>query len=173
MEIATLGGGCFWCTEGIFKEIKGVTDVTSGYAGGSMPNPNYEDVSSGETNHAEVIQIKFNPQVINYKDILYIFFKTHDPTTMNRQGNDSGTQYRSVIFYHTDEQKNVAAELKKELQKDYDNPIITQIVPLDKFYSAEGYHQDYFEKNPDKPYCMLIIDPKIQKLRRDFKEFLK
>lgn len=173
METATLGGGCFWCTEGIFKEIKGVVDVTSGYAGGSMPNPNYEDVSSGETNHAEVIQIKFDPKIIDYKDILYIFFKTHDPTTMNRQGNDSGTQYRSVIFYHTDEQKNIATKLKKELQKDYNDPIITQVVPLDNFYPAEGYHQDYFEKNPDKPYCMLIIDPKIQKLRRDFKEYLK
>ncbi len=173
MEIATLAGGCFWCTEGIFNQIKGVEKVVSGYSGGTMENPNYEKVSAGITNHAEAIQVTFDPKIISYKDILYIFFKTHDPTTMNRQGNDAGTQYRSVVFFHDEDQKKIAEELKKDLQKDYKDKIVTEVVPFEKFYVAEGYHQDYFAKNPDKPYCTLVIDPKIQKLKKDFKQFLK
>lgn len=173
MVKATLAGGCFWCTEGIFKEINGVIDVTSGYSGGSMENPSYEDVSSGVSHHAEAIQVTFDPNIVNFREILYIFFKTHDPTTMNKQGNDVGTQYRSAIFYHDNEQKKIAEELKKELQKDYTNPIVTEILPFEKFYKAEDYHQDYYEKNPSQPYCMLVIDPKIQKLRKNFKKYLK
>lgn len=173
METATLAGGCFWCTEGIFKQIKGVKEVTSGYSGGNMDNPDYEQVSSGVTNHAESIQIKFDPKVIRFKDILYIFFKSHDPTTMNRQGHDVGSQYRSAIFYYDEKQKKEAETALADAQKDYDGKIVTQILPFKSFFEAEDYHQDYFEKNPEKPYCKLVIDPKIQKLKRDFKKYLK
>ncbi len=173
MQKATLGGGCFWCTEGIFNQIKGIEKVVSGYSGGKMENPKYEQVSSGTTNHAEAIQITYDPKIINYKDILYIFFKTHDPTTMNKQGYDEGTQYRSVIFYHDEVQQQVATDLKSNLQKEYNNQIVTEIVPFENFYEAESYHQNYYANNKDKPYCTLVIDPKIQKLKKDFKKYLK
>ena len=171
--IATLAGGCFWCTQGIFKQIKGIKDVVSGYSGGNMENPSYEKVASGITNHTETIQVTFDPKVISYKDILYIFFKTHDPTTVNRQGHDVGTQYRSVIFYHSDEQKKEAMNVKESLREDFSAPIVTEVLPFEKFYKAEDHHQDYYEKNPEKPYCKLVIDPKIQKLKHDFKKYLK
>ena len=173
IEKIVLGGGCFWCTEGIFKEIRGVKSVTSGYAGGQIDKPNYEQVASGITNHAEVIQVKFDPKEVSYKDILYIFFRTHDPTTMNRQGYDAGTQYRSVIFYADKTQEKVAQDALEDAQKEYKDKIVTEILPLENFYTAEDYHQDYYEKNPNKPYCTLVIDPKIQKLRKNFKQYLK
>ena len=173
MEKATFAGGCFWCTEGIFKMIKGIKEVTSGYSGGNMDNPTYEQVASNITNHTESIQIKFDPKTINYKDLLYIFFRTHDPTTLNRQGADVGSQYRSVIFYADEAERKTAQNALNEAQKEYDRPIVTEIVPLENFYEAEGYHQDYYKKNPNKPYCKLVIDPKIQKLRKNFKEYLK
>ena len=173
METATFGGGCFWCTEGIFNEIKGVTEVTSGYSGGNMENPSYDDVSSGTTKHAEAIQVKFDPKIISYHDILYIFFKTHDPTTIDKQGHDTGSQYRSIVFYHDEIQKKEVENIITELQKDYISPIVTQIITFDSFYKAEDYHQNYYAKNPEKPYCMLIIDPKIKKLKKDFKAFVK
>ena len=173
METATLGGGCFWCTEGIFNQIKGVTKVTSGYSGGIMENPTSMQVYSGKTGHAECIQVRFDPNIINYKDILYIFFKTHDPTSLNKQGYDVGDEYRSVIFYHSAGQNEIAETLKSNLQKDYPNPIVTEIVPFENFYTAEDYHQNFYTKNPNKAYCVLVIDPKIQKLKKDFKQYLK
>lgn len=163
---ATLGMGCFWCTEAVFQQLKGVTKVTSGYSGGDMDNPSYDDVSSGSSGHAEVTQIEFNPGEISYKDLLYVFFHIHNPTTMNRQGADVGTQYRSVIFYHDDEQKKVAEEALIEAQKDYDEKIVTEIVPFQSFYPAEKYHQNYYKNNQDFPYCQIVIDPKIQKLKK-------
>lgn len=169
---ATLAGGCFWCTEAIFLRVKGVEKVVSGYSGGHMDNPSYEKVSSGATGHTEAIQIIFNPKIISYEDLLYIFFRTHDPTTMNRQGADVGTQYRSVIFYNNDNQKNQAEKAKDEAQKIYEDPIVTEIVPYKSFYKAEDYHQNYYANNPQKTYCKLIIDPKIIKLQRDIKKYL-
>lgn len=175
MEVATLAGGCFWCTEAIFKRLKGVESVVSGYSGGTMTNPNYDKVSMGTTGHAEAIQITFNPEVISYKTLLDVFWKLHDPTTLNRQGADVGTQYRSVIFYHTDEQKKTAEESKEQVEKSnvYHNNIVTQIVPFEAFYQAEDYHQDYYDSNTSNPYCRIVIDPKITKLYKDFKPFLK
>jgi peptide-methionine (S)-S-oxide reductase len=173
METATLAGGCFWCTEGVFQKIKGVKKIISGYAGGYIEKPSYEQVSSGITNHAESIQIVFDPEVISYKDILYIFFRIHDPTTPNRQGYDVGSQYRSVIFYHNEKQKKEVATAMADAQKEYDRPLVTQVVPFKNFYKAENYHQSYYKKNPNKPYCKLVIDPKIRKLRRDFSKYLK
>lgn len=173
MEKATLAGGCFWCTEGIFKKIKGVIEVASGYSGGKTKNPNYEEVSTGETNHAEAVQLTFDPKIISYKDILYIFFKTHDPTTKDKQGADVGSQYRSVIFYHNEGQRKIAEETKKGLQSEFPKEIVTEIAPYVTFYQAENYHQDFYEKNPNQMYCRLVIDPKIQKLRKDFKDYLK
>ncbi len=173
METATLGGGCFWCTEAIFQRLKGVSSVVSGYSGGDMDKPNYDQVSSGKTGHAEVIQINFDPKLISYSDILEVFFKTHDPTTMNQQGADIGTQYRSVIFYHDDKQKSQAEELIKKLATNYSQPIVTQLKPFTNFYQAENYHQDYYNLNHDKPYCQLVIDPKIQKLYKEFKDKVK
>jgi len=166
MEIATFANGCFWCTEAIFKRLKGVVSVKPGYSGGSTINPTYEEVSTGTTNHAESIQIEFDPKIISYKTILEIFWYTHDPTTLNRQGNDEGTQYRSAIFYHSEEQRKTAENLKQELedQKIYENPIVTQIVKFEKFYEAENYHKDFYDKNRDYPYCKFIIDPKVKKL---------
>lgn len=161
-EIATLGGGCFWCTETIFKRLKGVSSVISGYAGGKMDNPSYDKVSMGTTGHAESIQIEFNPSIISYEKILQVFFATHDPTTLNRQGGDEGTQYRSIIFYHNDKQKEIAEKSKKP-------SFVTQIVPFEKFYKAEDYHQNYYEKNKSYPYCQIVINPKIQKLLEEFK----
>ena len=173
MEKGTLAGGCFWCTEALFKSLKGVTSIKPGYSGGEKANPTYEEVSSGETGHAESIQIEFDPKIISFKDILYIFMKTHDPTTLNRQGADMGTQYRSVIFYHDEKQKQVAEELVSELQKDYKDPIVTEITEFKNFYEAEDYHKNYYENHQNAPYCRLVIDPKLEKLKKNFSKFLK
>lgn len=175
LEKATLGGGCFWCVEAIYLDVEGVTEVVSGYAGGKRPNPTYKEVCTGTTNHAEVIQITFNPDVISYQDILYIFWRIHDPTTLNRQGADVGTQYRSVIFYHTDEQKTIAETSKQEAEASglWARPIVTEISPLPTFYRAEEYHQNYYKRNRFQPYCMMVIDPKVRKFRKSFKQKLK
>jgi len=175
METATLAGGCFWCTEAIFKRLKGVNSVVSGYSGGTKENPTYEEVCSGTTGHAEAIQIVFNPKVLPFEDLLYVFFKLHNPTTLNQQGNDMGTQYRSAIFYQNDKQKEIALKIKDEFEKMgyYEDRIVTEITPFDKFYEAEGYHRNYYERNTNAPYCKFVIDPKIQKLYKDFKEKVK
>ncbi|HRN96087.1 MAG TPA: peptide-methionine (S)-S-oxide reductase MsrA [Candidatus Levybacteria bacterium] len=175
METATLANGCFWCTETIFKRLKGVHKVTSGYTGGARKNPSYEQVSTGATGHAEAIQIEFDPSIIPFATLLDIFFHTHNPTTLNRQGNDIGTQYRSAIFYHDDEQKRIAQEKITELEiaQTFKDPIVTQIEPLEIFYPAEDYHKDYYEKNKDKPYCTFVINPKIAKLLEKYSEKVK
>ncbi|MEW6655032.1 MAG: peptide-methionine (S)-S-oxide reductase MsrA [Bacteroidota bacterium] len=172
---ATFGSGCFWCTEAIFARLKGVAKVESGYSGGTVPNPTYDAVSTGKTGHAECTQIYFDPSVISYIQLLEVFFKTHDPTTLNRQGADIGTQYRSVIFYHNDEQMQLAERAKKDLNdaKIWDNPIVTEISELHKFYKAEDYHQDYYENNTNQGYCAFVIAPKIEKFEKVFKDFLK
>ena len=174
-EIATLGGGCFWCVEAVYLEAAGVTSVMSGYMGGAKPNPTYEQVCGGNTGHVEVVQLKFDPTVITYRDVLEIFFATHDPTTLNRQGNDAGTQYRSVIFYHSPEQKATAEEVIRELtaEKAFPNPIVTAVEPATEFYPAEDYHQQYFENHPNQPYCAFVVSPKVQKFRKKFAERLK
>ncbi|MGV8058143.1 MAG: peptide-methionine (S)-S-oxide reductase MsrA [Smithellaceae bacterium] len=174
-EDVTLGGGCFWCTEAIFKEIKGVEKVESGYAGGSKANPTYEDVCSGKTGHAEVVQITFNPDIISLAKILQIFFATHDPTTLNRQGADIGTQYRSVIFYRNNQQKIVIDKVISELKelKAYKKPIVTEVVPFESFFRAEDYHQNYFQRNPEQGYCRIIINPKLEKFRKVFRDNLQ
>lgn len=174
-ETATFGNGCFWCSEALFTRLKGVTKVTSGYAGGSVKNPSYEAVCTGRTGHAEVVQVTFNPKVISYTELLEVFWKTHDPTTLNRQGNDVGTQYRSVIFYHNPQQKAIAEKYKAELnaKKVYPNPIVTEITPYNNFYVAEDYHQQYFKLNGNQPYCKLVIQPKVDKLEKVFKDKLK
>ena len=163
-ERATLGGGCFWCIEAVYKRMDGVISVTSGYAGGSRPNPTYEQVCTGATGHAEVVQVEYDPARLSYEDILSVFWKAHDPTTLNRQGHDVGTQYRSVILYHDEEQRKIAEESKREAGTNFSDPIVTEIAPLDMFYPAEDYHQDYFEKNPAAGYCRVIIKPKLKKL---------
>lgn len=175
METATFGGGCFWCTEAIFRQLNGVESVESGYCGGETKNPTYRDVCTGETGHAEVIQLRFNPAVISYRELLEVFWSTHDPTTLDRQGADVGTQYRSVIFYHSEEQKKLAEKLKQELNDDlvFGKPVVTEIVPFTVFYKAEDYHQEYFENNAAKPYCQLVIIPKLNKFREIFKDRLK
>ncbi len=175
LQTATLAGGCFWCLEAVFDEIKGVHGVESGYAGGQMPNPSYSAVCNGNTGHAEVVQVHFDPNILSYRDLLNVFFAIHDPTSLNRQGADVGTQYRSAIFHHDDEQKRVAEELIKELnaQKVWDNPIVTQVEKLDKFYMAEDYHQEYFARNPYQPYCQAVVAPKVSKFRKHFLEMLK
>lgn len=175
LETATLGGGCFWCTEAIYKELKGVVDVEPGYSGGHVKNPSYEEVCTGNTGHAEVVQITFDPEIASFSDILEVFFETHDPTTLNRQGNDIGTQYRSVIFYHSENQKETAEKVIKlfDEEKVYNKPIVTEITPFTAFYPAEKYHEDYFEKNPDQPYCQFVIVPKLEKFRKIFKDKLK
>lgn len=175
MEVATLGGGCFWCTEAIFSQLKGVEKVESGYSGGKLENPTYEQVSTGTTGHAEAVQITFDPNVISYKEILQIFFSTHDPTTLNRQGPDVGTQYRSAIFYHNDQQKAIAQQVIKEItqEKLFDSPIVTQLEPFKAFYEAEDYHKDYFKRHSEQPYCSLIIAPKLAKLRELYMSKLK
>lgn len=172
MELATCAGGCFWCTEAIFKRLKGVESVISGYTGGDMQNPSYDQVCSGRTGHAEAIQIDFDPKIIPYEKLLEVFFATHDPTTLNRQGNDSGTQYRSAIFYHSVKQKEAAEKLKEKLQKSgrYTDKIVTEIVPFTNFYKAEEYHQDYYDRNTSYPYCQFIIDPKIKKLLKEYSQ---
>ncbi|CAN5205042.1 peptide-methionine (S)-S-oxide reductase MsrA [soil metagenome] len=175
LETATLGAGCFWCVEPIFDDLRGVEAVVSGYSGGHAENPTYQQVCSETTGHAEVIQVKFNPEEISFKEILQIFFSVHDPTTLNRQGNDVGTSYRSAIFYHSDEQKRVADEVIKEVTEEgiYDNPIVTQVAPFDKFYVAENYHQEYFANNPNQPYCAAVVAPKVAKFRKKFVDRLK
>lgn len=167
-ETATLGGGCFWCLEAIFEDLRGVENVRSGYAGGSMPDPSYHDVCTGTTGHAEVVQITYNPGIISFRELLEIFFTIHDPTTLNRQGPDVGTQYRSVIFYHTPEQKALANDVIAELESEkvWGAPIVTEITPFTAFYPAEEYHQKYFKRNPDQPYCRIVIAPKVVKFRK-------
>jgi len=174
-ETITLAGGCFWCLEAVFDEMKGVLSVDSGYSNGHVANPSYRAVCSGSTGHAEVVQIKFDPSVIQFKDVLNVFFAIHDPTTLNRQGADTGTQYRSGIYYHTDEQKEIAEALIKDLneQKIWDNPIVTEVEPIKDFYMAEDYHQEYFAKNPYQPYCMAVIAPKVSKFRKHYLDLLK
>jgi peptide-methionine (S)-S-oxide reductase len=174
-EIATFAAGCFWCTEAIFKRLKGVTAVASGYAGGAMENPSYENVSTGSTGHAEAIQITFTPTVISYAKLLEVFFATHDPTTKNQQGADIGTQYRSVIFYHSEDQKDKAEQMIRQLEKEhtYKQPIVTEVVPYSDFFSAEEYHQDFYEKNQLYPYCTVVINPKLKKLMEEFRSDVK
>jgi peptide-methionine (S)-S-oxide reductase len=174
-QVATLAGGCFWCLEAVFVELRGVDRVVSGYAGGTVSRPTYEQVCSGRTGHAEVVQITFDPAVISFRDLLDIFFTIHDPTTPNRQGNDVGTQYRSAIFYHTPEQKQGAEEHINDLtaRKVWDAPIVTEVSPFTAFYEAENYHQNYFRDNGDQPYCRAIVAPKVAKLRKHFFEKLK
>lgn len=175
MHKATFGSGCFWCTEAIFERVKGVTEVVSGYAGGHIENPSYEEVCNGNTGHAECTQISYNPDIISFDELLEIFWKTHDPTTLNRQGNDVGTQYRSVIFYHSDEQKQKAEFYKRKLEEEkiWKDPIVTEIAPLTKFYKAEKYHQDYYQNNPYQGYCAFVITPKVEKFEKVFKDKLK
>jgi len=174
-EEITFGGGCFWCTEAIFQEVRGVQKVESGYAGGSVINPTYEDVCSGRTGHAEVVRIVFNPEIISLEKIIQIFFATHDPTTLNRQGADIGTQYRSVIFYRNLQQKAVIEKVIGQLKKlkAYSQPIVTEVVPWESFYRAEDYHQNYFQRNPEQSYCRIIINPKLEKFRKVFRDNLK
>ena len=173
-ETATLGGGCFWCLEAVYQELRGVEKVESGYSGGEVPNPTYRQVCSETTGHAEVVQVTFDPEVVSYRDILEVYFTIHDPTTLNRQGADMGTQYRSVIFYHDDEQRRVAQEVISDLEEGiWNNPIVTEVTPFDEFYIAEDYHQDYFRNNGFQPYCQVIIAPKVAKFRKEHLERLK
>lgn len=174
-DTATFGGGCFWCTEAIFLQLKGVQSVVSGYEGGKMPNPTYKDVCTGTTGHAEVIRITYDPATVSYADLLEIFFKTHDPTTLNRQGNDIGTQYRSVVFYHNEAQKELTQKAIQALnaEKVYDNPIVTTLEPAATFYAAEDYHQNYYNNNPNQGYCAAVIQPKVEKFKKVFQEKLK
>jgi peptide-methionine (S)-S-oxide reductase len=175
METATLGAGCFWCVEAIYDELEGVKSVVSGYSGGSLKNPTYRKVSSGLTGYAEVCQIVFDPEIISFEEILEVFWEVHDPTSLNRQGADTGTQYRSVIFYHSEAQKSMAEKSKKELNlsETYKDAIVTQIAPFKSFYEAEDYHQNYFINNPNQPYCSVVIGPKVKKFRKKFKDKLE
>lgn len=175
MENATFSAGCFWCTEAIFKRLKGVISVKPGYSGGEVNNPNYESVSTGKTGYAESIQIEFDPSLIPYSKLLEVFWRTHDPTTKNRQGNDIGSQYRSIIFYHNNQQEDEAERSKKEIEnmKLYRDKIVTEILPYSNFYPAEEYHQEYYDKNRELPYCTFVIDPKIEKLIKEFGKDLK
>jgi peptide-methionine (S)-S-oxide reductase len=166
LETATLGGGCFWCTEAVYQMLPGVKSVTSGYAGGTKENPTYKEVCAGNTGHAEVVQVKYDPAVLSYEKLLQAFWDVHDPTTLNRQGPDSGTQYRSIILYTSEPQKAAAEKSKAEAQKHFRQPIVTEIVPLKKFYPAEDYHQDYYRDNPNQPYCRMIIRPKVEKFEK-------
>jgi peptide-methionine (S)-S-oxide reductase len=169
-ELATFGGGCFWCVEAIFQKVPGVKSVTSGYAGGHVENPTYQQVCAGNTGHAEVTQVEFDPGVISFENLLGYFWDAHDPTTLNRQGADEGTQYRSIILYRDEAQKAAAEKSKAEAQKNFSRPIVTEIVPLRKFYPAEGYHQNYFNANPSQPYCAAVIRPKVQKFEKKLKD---
>lgn len=175
LDTATFGAGCFWCVEAVFQRLKGVYSIESGYAGGHVKKPTYEQVCSGTTGHAEVAQITFAPSVISYEELLDVFWRTHDPTTLNRQGNDAGTQYRSVIFYHSDTQKSIAEKSKKEIEASglWKDPIVTEISPLMAFYKAENYHQNYYNTHPYQPYCTFVIDPKIKKFKQLFKDRVK
>lgn len=170
LQTATFAGGCFWCTEAIFKRLKGVTEVVSGYAGGKRENPSYEQVSTGATGHAEAVQVTFDPSIISFDNLLEVFWATHDPTTLNQQGNDVGTQYRSAILYRNDEQKQLALASKEKIEKEgmYTNPIVTEILPFEHFYTAEEYHQNYYDSNQTAPYCSYVIAPKIKKLLEKF-----
>ena len=175
LETATLAAGCFWCVEAVFDDLQGVEDVVSGYSGGHKDNPTYQEVCSETTGHAEVAQIRFDPEVLFYADLLRVFFSVHDPTTLNRQGNDIGTSYRSAIFYHSPEQKATAEEIIKEITAEgiYDNPIVTEVSAFDKFWPAENYHQEYFANNPNQPYCAAVVAPKVAKFRKKFADRLK
>jgi len=175
LELATFGAGCFWCVEAIFQRVEGVEKVVSGYAGGHVKNPGYKEVCQGTTGHAEVCQLSYDPKVVSFEELLEVFWGTHDPTTLNRQGNDVGTQYRSAVFYHTPEQKELAEKLKKKLDdaKKYSNPIVTEIVPYVKMYAAENYHQNYFNENGNQPYCSYVVQPKLEKFQKVFNEKLK
>jgi peptide-methionine (S)-S-oxide reductase len=172
-ETITLAGGCFWCTEAVFTELKGVSKVTPGYSGGKKENPSYKEVTTGETGHAESVQIEFNPDVLSLHDLLYVFFKLHDPTTLNRQGADTGTQYRSAVFYESEKQKQEAEKIMLELKDTFKDPIVTEVTKFKNFYPADPSHKDYYFKNRLSPYCILVIDPKIQKLKKEFKTLLK
>lgn len=174
-KVATLAGGCFWCLEAVYDELQGVKRVVSGYAGGDVPNPTYEQVCTGNTGHAEVVQIEYDPDVTSYRDLLEVFFTIHDPTQLNRQGADVGTQYRSAIFYHNEEQRQAAEEIIAELEAEevYSKPIVTEVSPLGTFYPAEDYHQDYYVNNPTQPYCMVVVAPKLAKFRKKFAEMRK
>ena len=173
LETATFGGGCFWCTEAIFQQLQGVEQVVSGYSGGQMLNPDYRSVCTGSTGHAEVIQIQFDPRQISYRDLVSIHLATHDPTTLNRQGADRGTQYRSVIFTHSPEQQAHAQQVIQEIQANFDEPIVTQVLPAETFYAAEDYHQNYYQSNPSAGYCQAVINPKLSKARALFRDNLK
>ncbi len=174
-EIITLAGGCFWCVEAVFVEMIGVEKAVSGYMGGQIDNPTYEQICTGQTGHAEVIQISYDPAQTSLEQILAVFFTVHDPTTLNRQGNDVGTQYRSAIFYHNEEQKEIAAKVMQEVtaEKLWPNPLVTELTPVSTFYPAEGYHQDYYAQNPYQPYCMVVISPKVKKFRQKFADLQK
>jgi peptide-methionine (S)-S-oxide reductase len=175
LEVATFGGGCFWCLEPIFDNLRGVVSAESGYSGGHLPNPTYEQVCSGKTGHAEVVQVTFDPSQISYRDLLKVFFSIHDPTTLNRQGADVGTQYRSIVLYHTPEQREAAEQVMRELEREgiWSDPIVTQLVPFDTFYRAEDYHQEYFANNPSQGYCSVVIAPKVSKFRKQYQTMLK
>lgn len=174
LEITTLGGGCFWCTEAVFDRVKGVEEVISGYSGGNVPGtPTYREVSIGLTGHAEVIQVSFDPEIISFEDVLEIFMTTHDPTTLNRQGADVGSQYRSVIFYHNETQKQIAEKVLKEMESYFDDPIVTELSPLDQFFPAEVEHRDFYDRNPEYGYCTAVISPKIAKLKQLHEKHLK
>lgn len=175
LETATLGAGCFWCVEAVYDDLEGVADVVSGYSGGHKENPTYQEVCSETTGHAEVVQIKFDPKVLSYADLLRVFFAIHDPTTLNRQGNDIGTSYRSAIFYHSKEQEQTAHEIIDEVTREgiYDDPIVTEVSQFDKFWPAEDYHQEYFANNPNQPYCAAVVAPKVAKFRKKFTSRLK
>jgi peptide-methionine (S)-S-oxide reductase len=174
-ETTTLAGGCFWCLEAVYDDMEGVLSVESGYMGGRQPNPTYRDVCSGSTGHAEVVRVTFDPDVASFRDILEVFFAIHDPTTLNRQGNDAGTQYRSAIFYHSDEQRATAEQVIRELtaEKAFRDPIVTEVAPATTFYAAEDYHQEYFAHNPQQPYCTYVVAPKVQKFRHKFSRKVK
>ncbi len=175
MEKATFGAGCFWCVEAVFQRLEGVEQVVSGYAGGSVKDPTYKQVCNGNTGHAEVVQLTYDPQKITYEELLEVFFATHNPTTLNRQGNDVGTQYRSVVYYHDDRQKTLAEAAKKEVDAsgEWDSPVVTEISPLPEFYVAENYHQNYFNDNSQAPYCQFVVKPKVEKLTKSYREKLK
>jgi len=174
LELATLGGGCFWCLEAVYQDLRGVSRVVSGYAGGRVANPTYEQVCSGSTGHAEVVQVSFDLSAAGYRELLEVFFTIHDPTTLNRQGADVGTQYRSVIFFHTPEQERTAREVISEIERAgvWESPVVTEVVPLDRFYPAEEDHQNYFRRNPNQPYCRVVVAPKVAKFRQKFLEKL-
>ncbi len=174
-SVATFGAGCFWCVEAVFERLKGVEKVISGYTGGSVPNPTYKQVCEGNTGHAEVCRIYYDPEVVTFEELLEVFWQTHDPTTLNRQGNDVGTQYRSAVFYHDDKQKELAEFYKKKLDESavFNSPVVTEIVPATQFYVAEDYHQNYFDENGTQPYCAFVIKPKVEKFKKVFKDKLK